>query len=81
MPTLLAMTGSRRRTCCPLRVAPARRLEAGRPRTTVALANGSRSSPRVEPQIRQSMLEADRVAGIVALPPQLFGTTQIPTCL
>ncbi|MFJ3304346.1 N-6 DNA methylase [Streptomyces sp. NPDC086549] len=52
------------------------------PRTTaVALANGSHSSPRVEPQIRQSMLEADRIAGIVALPPQLFGTTQIPTCL
>ncbi|MFH9429541.1 type I restriction-modification system subunit M [Streptomyces sp. NPDC017615] len=47
----------------------------------VVLANGSHSSPRVEAEIRQAMVEADLVACMVALPPQLFRTTQIPACL
>ncbi|MCX4530953.1 class I SAM-dependent DNA methyltransferase [Streptomyces sp. NBC_01669] len=44
----------------------------------VVLANGSHSSPRIEAEIRQAMVEADLVACMIALPPQLFRTTQIP---
>ncbi|MEU2133800.1 class I SAM-dependent DNA methyltransferase [Streptomyces sp. NPDC018352] len=48
----------------------------------IVLANGSMSSTMsVEGEIRQAMVEADLVACIVALPPQLFRTTQIPACL
>ncbi|WP_330479116.1 type I restriction-modification system subunit M [Streptomyces platensis] len=54
---------------------------AGRGTAAVVLANGSRSAPRVEAEIRQAMVEADLVACMVALPPQLFRTTQIPACL
>lgn len=46
------------------------------------LANGSLSSSTGgEGVIRQSLVEADLVDCIVALPPQLFYTTQIPVCL
>lgn len=48
----------------------------------VVLANGSMSSTQSgEGQIRAAMVEADLVAAMVALPPQLFRTTQIPACL
>ncbi|MFD5920897.1 type I restriction-modification system subunit M [Kitasatospora sp. NPDC058201] len=48
----------------------------------IVLANGSMSSTQNgEGEIRQSMVEADLVACMVALPPQLFRTAQIPTCL
>ncbi|MBJ6622140.1 N-6 DNA methylase [Streptomyces sp. DHE17-7] len=47
----------------------------------IVLANSSHSSPRVEAEIRQAMVEADLVACMVALPPQLFRMTQIPACL
>ncbi|MEV5603188.1 class I SAM-dependent DNA methyltransferase [Streptomyces sp. NPDC052299] len=48
----------------------------------IVLANGSMSSQSSgEGEIRQSMVEADLVACMVALPPQLFRTTQIPACL
>ncbi len=48
----------------------------------VVLANGSMSSQQSgEGQIRAAMVEADLVACMVALPPQLFRTTQIPACL
>ncbi len=46
------------------------------------LANGSLSSNQSgEGEIRKRILEADLVDCIVALPPQLFYSTQIPACL
>jgi type I restriction enzyme M protein len=48
----------------------------------VVLANGSMSSNQSgEDDIRKSMLEADAVDCMVALPGQLFYSTQIPACL
>ncbi|MFD5423972.1 type I restriction-modification system subunit M [Streptomyces sp. NPDC127084] len=48
----------------------------------IVLANGSMSSQSSgEGEIRQSMVEADLVSCMVALPSQLFRTTQIPACL
>ncbi len=48
----------------------------------VVLANGSMSSNQNnEGAIRRSMVEADAVEVMVALPPQLFFNTQIPACL
>ncbi|MFE9538971.1 type I restriction-modification system subunit M [Streptomyces sp. NPDC006691] len=48
----------------------------------IVLANGSTSSQSSgEGEIRQAMVEADMVACMVALPPQLFRTTAIPACL
>ncbi|TYB39731.1 SAM-dependent DNA methyltransferase [Micromonospora sp. AP08] len=48
----------------------------------VVLANGSMSSKQSgEGDIRRSMVEADLVACMVALPPNLFRTTAIPACL
>ena len=46
------------------------------------LANGSMSSNQSgEGEIRKSMIEADLVDCMVALPGQLFYSTQIPVCL
>ena len=46
------------------------------------LANGSMSSNQSgEGEIRQNLIEADKVDCIVALPGQLFRSTQIPACL
>jgi type I restriction enzyme M protein len=48
----------------------------------VVLANGSMSSKQSgEGDIRRAMVEDDLVSCIVALPPQLFRTTQISACL
>jgi type I restriction enzyme M protein len=48
----------------------------------VVLANGSLSSRRSgEGAIRAAMVEADLVSCVVALPPQLFRSTQIPACV
>jgi type I restriction enzyme M protein len=48
----------------------------------LVLANGSLSSQAGgEGAIRQAILEADLVECIVAMPSQLFYTTQIPVCL
>ncbi|WP_436736124.1 type I restriction-modification system subunit M [Streptomyces sp. BBFR102] len=48
----------------------------------VVLANGSMSSHQSgEGEIRRAMVDADQVACMVALPSQLFRTTQIPACL
>jgi type I restriction enzyme M protein len=48
----------------------------------VVLANGSMSSSQNnEGVIRRTMLEADVIDCMVALPPQLFFNTQIPACL
>lgn len=48
----------------------------------VVLANGSMSSNQTgEGDIRKAMLEADVVDCMVALPGQLFYSTQIPACL
>ncbi len=48
----------------------------------VVLANGSMSSKQSgEGEIRAAMVEADLISGMIALPPQLFRTTQIPACL
>ncbi|MDO4231891.1 MAG: class I SAM-dependent DNA methyltransferase [Lautropia sp.] len=48
----------------------------------VVLANGSMSSSQSgEGEIRKAMLEADVVDCMVALPGQLFYSTQIPACL
>jgi type I restriction enzyme M protein len=48
----------------------------------VVLANGSMSSKQSgEGAIRAAMVEADLVSCMIALPPQLFRTTQIPACL
>lgn len=46
------------------------------------LANGSMSTTTSgEGEIRQKLIEADRVDCMIALPGQLFYTTQIPVCL
>lgn len=48
----------------------------------VVLANGSMSSKQSgEGEIRRAMVEADLVACMIALPPNLFRTTAIPACL
>jgi len=48
----------------------------------MVLANGSLSSQTSgEGEIRKNIIEADLVEGIVAMPPQLFYTTQIPVSL
>lgn len=48
----------------------------------VVLANGSMSSKQSgEGGIRAAMVEADLISCMIALPPQLFRTTQIPACL
>lgn len=48
----------------------------------MVLANGSLSSQSSgEGEIRKSIIEADLVQGIIAMPPQLFYTTQIPVSL
>ncbi|GAQ53101.1 type I restriction-modification system subunit M [Streptomyces acidiscabies] len=48
----------------------------------VILANGSlHSRHKAEAEIRRAMLEADLVSCIVALPPRLFPSTDIPACL
>jgi type I restriction enzyme M protein len=48
----------------------------------VVLSNGSMSSKQSgEGEIRRAMIEADLVACMVALPPNLFRTTAIPACL
>jgi type I restriction enzyme M protein len=48
----------------------------------VVLANGSMSSRQSgEGEIRAAMVEADLVSCMIALPSQLFRTTQIPACL
>ena len=51
-------------------------------RAGFVLANGSMSSNTSgEGQIRQNLIEADMVECMVALPGQLFYSTQIPVCL
>ena len=51
-------------------------------RMGMVLANGSLSSQTSnEGKIRQNIVDADLVEGIIALPSQLFYTTQIPACL
>ena len=48
----------------------------------VVLANGSMSSQQSgEGEMRKAMIEADQVDCMVALPGQLFYSTQIPACL
>ena len=48
----------------------------------VVLANGSMSSSQSgEGEIRKAMIEADAIDCMVALPGQLFYSTQIPACL
>ncbi|MEV4354067.1 class I SAM-dependent DNA methyltransferase [Nonomuraea sp. NPDC049625] len=48
----------------------------------VVMANGSMSSKQSgEGEIRTELINADLVACMVALPPQLFRTTGIPACL
>ena len=48
----------------------------------MVLANGSLSSQSGgEGEIRRKIVEADLVEGIIAMPPQLFYTTQIPVSL
>jgi type I restriction enzyme M protein len=48
----------------------------------VVLANGSMSSKQSgEGEIRAALVEADLVECMIALPPQLFRTTQISACL
>ncbi|MEV5206109.1 class I SAM-dependent DNA methyltransferase [Micromonospora sp. NPDC053740] len=51
-------------------------------RAGIVLANGSTSSKQSgEGDIRRAMVEGDLVACMVALPGQLFRSTQIPACL
>lgn len=55
---------------------------SARGRIGMVLANGSLSSQSGgEGDIRMAIIEADLVEGIVAMPPQLFYTTQIPVTL
>ena len=51
-------------------------------RAGIVLANGSMSSSQNnEGQIRAAMVDADVAEGMIALPGQLFFSTQIPACL
>ena len=51
-------------------------------RAGFVLSNGSMSTnTRGEKEIRQAIVDADRVDCMVAIPPQLFYNTQIPACL
>jgi len=51
-------------------------------RIGMVLANGSLSGQSGgEGEIRKKIIEDDLVEGIIAMPPQLFYTTQIPVCL
>lgn len=51
-------------------------------RAGIVLANGSMSSTtNTEGDIRRSMVDADKVEIMIALPGQLFFNTQIPACL
>jgi type I restriction enzyme M protein len=50
-------------------------------RAGFVLANGSLSAGGAEGKIRQAIIEDDVVDCVVALPGQLFYTTQIPVCL
>ncbi len=50
-------------------------------RAGFVLANGSLSAGNVEGKIREAIIQDDVVDCIVALPGQLFYTTQIPVCL
>ena len=51
-------------------------------RIGMVLANGSLSSQTGgEGEIRKNIIEADLVDCIIAMPPQLFYTTQIPVSL
>lgn len=51
-------------------------------RIGMVLANGSLSSQQSnEGEIRKNIIEADLVEGIIAMPTQLFFSTQIPVCL
>ena len=51
-------------------------------RAGVVLANGSLASEKSgEGEIRRKIVEAGLVDGVVALPPQLFYSTQIPACV
>ena len=52
-----------------------------RGRMGVVLANGSLSSQGIEAAIRREIIRRDLLEGIVAMPPQLFYTTQIPVSL
>jgi type I restriction enzyme M protein len=55
---------------------------SARGRAGIVLANGSMSSQQSgEGEIRRSMVHADVVECMVALPGQLFSNTQIPACL
>ena len=67
-----------------LRLAPAHRstssANAARPAWSWPTARMS-SQQSGEGEIRAAMVEADLVACMIALPPQLFRTTQIPACL
>ncbi len=55
---------------------------APRGRAGVVLANGSLSSEQSgEGEIRRKIVEAGLVDGVVALPPQLFYSTQISACV
>ncbi len=55
---------------------------APRGRAGIVLANGSMSSKQSgEGDIRRAMVEGDLVACMIALPGQLFRSTQIPACL
>ena len=55
---------------------------SSRGRAGIVLANGSMSSQQSgEDEIRRSMVQADVVECMVALPGQLFSNTQIPVCL
>lgn len=55
---------------------------SSRGRAGIVLANGSMSSQQSgEGDIRRSMVQADVVECMVALPAQLFANTQIPVCL
>ncbi|PKV98972.1 type I restriction-modification system subunit M [Nocardia fluminea] len=54
----------------------------GRGTAGVVLANGSMSAQSSgEGEVRKALVEADLVACMIALPAQLFRTTQIPACL
>lgn len=47
----------------------------------IVLANGSLSAANREGKIRENIIKADLIEGIVALPTHLFYTTNIPVCL
>jgi type I restriction enzyme M protein len=56
-------------------------MKRGTGRVGVVMPNGVLFRPGVEKNIRQCLIEQDRLEAVIGLPPNLFYSTSIPACL